>query len=152
MIGDNIFSRYLKAKVEFQLPSNDKIIRHPCDVYLIHGWVTVPLSKTLHTTPELYDLTRTQCNTHIKEQLEQYFNQRSDKIQYIPKRTNNIKILGYRKLKPKNNHNLGGSSGPIVNNLATGGAIITGAGGPPLVNMTCNWTTKRKIFYDSNPL
>ena len=52
-------------------------------------------------------------------------------------------------MKPKNNHNLGGSSGPIVNNLATGGAIITGAGGPPLVNMTCNWTTKRKIFYDS---
>lgn len=149
MIGDNVFSRYLKCKLEFELPSNDKIIRHPCDVYLVHGWVTLPMGLNYNTTPEQNDLTRTQLNEHILNQLKQYFNQRSDKLQYTSKRQNNIKILGYRKLKPNNNNNLGGSSGPIVNNLATGGAVITGAGGPPLINMSCSWPMNRKVIYYS---
>ena len=148
MVGDNVYARYLKCKLEFELPSNDNIIRHPCDAYLIHGWVTLPMGLNFYTTPEQGDLTRTQLNAHIKTQVEQYFNQRSDKLQYISKRQNNIKILGYRKLKPKNSSNLGGSSGPVVNNLATGGAVVTGAGGPPLVNMSCSWPLKRKIFYE----
>lgn len=148
IIGDNIYSRYLKAKVEIQLPGNDKIIRHACDLYLIHGFVTLPLGLNFNTTPEANDLTRTQLNAHISNQLLQYFNQRSDKLQFMTKRQNNIKILGYRKVKPNNNQALGGSSGPIVNNPSVGGAIITGAGTPPLVNMTCNFPTKRKIFYE----
>lgn len=146
IIGDNIYSRYLKCKVEFELPRGESMIKHPCDVYLVHGWVTLPLGLNFNTTPEMNDLTRTQLNQHIENQVKQYFNQRSDKLQYINKRTNNIKILGYRKLKPKQDHNLGANPTPQIFDRM-GGTVVSGAGAPPPVNMSCNWPTKRKIFY-----
>lgn len=145
--GDYIFSKYLKAKVEFELPGNEKMIKHPCDVYLIHGWVTLPLGKNLNTTPTQDQLTRAQYNEHIEDQLSQYFNQRQDKLIFRSKRTNNIKILGYRKLKPNNNQNLGAAPTPQIFDRA-GGTVSTGGGSPPIVNMACNWPTKRKIYYE----
>lgn len=147
IVGDNIYSRYLKAKVEFELPRGEHMIKHPCDVYLVHGWVTLPLGLNFHTTPEQGDLTRAQLNAHIKEQIEQYFNQRADKLQFITKRQSNLKILGYRKLKPRNNNNLGANPTPQIFDRM-GGTIVSGAGAPPLVSMSCSWPTKRKIFYE----
>ena len=45
MIGSSIYSRYLKCKVEFQLPYGSNQIRHPCDMFLIHGFITQPLGS-----------------------------------------------------------------------------------------------------------
>jgi hypothetical protein len=148
MIGSSIYSRYLKCKVEFQLPYGSNQIRHPCDMFLIHGFITQPLGTTLHTVPDTLNLSRADYTEHIQEQLEQYFNQRADKLEYIPKRTSNIKFLGYRKLKVKKNANLGPP--PIAGLDSTS---ITQAGAHPVINMTCNFPMKRKVHYnkgDSN--
>lgn len=142
MIGNAIYSRYLKCKFEFQLPFGTNQIRHPCDMFLIHGFVTQPIGNSFHTTPTQLDYTRTNYNDHIKEQIEQYFNQRSDKLSYIPRKTSNLNILGYRKLKVKSSHNLG----PDPNTISTG-TTIQNAGSHPVINMTCSWPTKRKIHY-----
>lgn len=155
MIGNTVYSRFLKCKFEFQLPFGGNQIRHPCDMFLIHGWVTQPIGNTFHTTPTMTDFTRANYNTHIQEQIEQYFNQRSDKLDYIPKKTSNIKIEGYRKLKVKKSHNLGPDPQAVVTVTGTGssgeleaiGSQISNYGAHPVVNMTCNWRTKRKIHY-----
>lgn len=143
MIGNSIFSKYLKCKLEFQLPYGGNQIRHPCDMWLIHGFITQPIGNTLHTMPEQGDFTRTNYLEHIQEQLEQYFNQRSDKLDYIPKRTSNVKFLGYRKLKVKKAGNLGPP--PVAQLDSTN---IYGAGSHPLINMTVTWPTMRKIHYE----
>ena len=158
MIGNTIYSKYLKCKVEFQLPYGGNQIRHPCDMFLIHGFVTAPTNNTFSTTPTMTAFTRKNLNDHIKEQLEQYFNQRSDKLQYIPKRTSNIKFLGYRKLKVKRNSNLGPDPQAIVAVTGTPdhsgdpvshiGSTVANYGAHPVINMTCTWPMKRKVVYN----
>lgn len=144
MIGSSVYSRYLKAKVEIELPSGTNPIRHPCDIYLIHGWVTQPLGKTLHTTPTNTQVTRSDVQNHILEQLQQYFNQREDKLVPIRRRTSNIKFEGYRKIKPKQNAKLGVD--PMA--LSTGvNNTQTFQGALPLINMNCSWRCKRKVHY-----
>lgn len=144
MIGQKIYSRYLKAKVEIELPSGTNPIRHPCDIYLIHGWITQPLGKTLHTTPTNLQVTRSDVQNHILANLQQYFNQREDKLIPVPKVTSNIKFEGYRKIKPKMNAQLGVQ--PLA--LSTGvNNTQTYQGAMPLINMNCSWRTKRKVQY-----
>lgn len=144
MVGSSIYSRYLKAKVEIELPSGTNPIRHPCDVYLIHGWVTQPLGATLHTTPTIGQMTRANIESHILENLQQYFNQRADKLVPVPKKTSNVVFEGYRKIKPKLNARLGVQ--PMA--LSTGvNNTQTYQGAMPIVNMNCSWKTKRKVHY-----
>lgn len=152
MIGNTVYSRYLKCKIEIQLPYGGNQIRHPCDMFLIHGFVTQPIGNTLHTMPTVGDFTRANYTEHIQEQLEQYFNQRKDKLEYIPKRTSNVKFLGYRKLKVKKSGNLGPDPSEVVlvnQALATDpiGSTISNYGSHPVINMSCSWPTKRKIHY-----
>lgn len=152
MIGNQVYSRYLKCKLEFQLPYGALQIKHPCDMFLIHGFVTQPIGNTLHTMPTQGDFTRANYTEHIQEQLEQYFNQRADKLDYIPKKTSNIKFLGYRKLKVKRSSNLGPDPSNVVlvnqtSNTAPIGSNYSTAGAHPVINMTCSWPTKRKIHY-----
>ena len=143
MVGNQIYSRYLKCKLEFQLPYGGNQIRHPCDMFLIHGWVTQKIGNTMHTVPDALNFTRSDYNEHIEEQILQYFNQRSDKLEFIPKKTSNLKILGYRKLKVKKSSNLG----PDPNTISTA-TQITNAGAHPVINMVCSWPMKRKLHYE----
>lgn len=147
MIGNSVYSRYLKCKIEIGLPFGSKCIKHPCDLYLIHGWITQPIGNTIHTNPTVLDTTRTLVNEHIQEQLLQYFNQRLDKLQFIPRKQSNIKIEGYRKVKPKLNNSLGAPAVALQYNNGMGGTVVTSDGSPPVVNMVCSWNTKRKIDY-----
>ena len=143
MIGNTVFSKYLKCKIEFQLPYGSNQIRHPCDMYLVHGFVTQPIGNTLHTLPEALDFTRANYTEHIEEQLLQYFNQRRDKLEFIPKATSNIKFLGYKKLKVKRSSNLG----PDPNAMSDGNNVFQ-YGSHPLVNMTVDFPMMRKVHYE----
>ncbi|AXH78457.1 MAG: hypothetical protein [Circular genetic element sp.] len=143
MIGTSIFSKYLKCKLEFQLPYGANQIRHPCDMFLIHGWITQPIGNTLHTTPDSVDFTRSNYTEHIEEQLLQYFNQRSDKLDYIPKITSNVKFEGYQKLKVKRSTNLG----PDPTTLALAG-LQQNTGAHPPINMTVKWNMMKKVHYE----
>lgn len=138
MIGQSVYSRFLKTKLEFELPKGVNAIRHPCDVYVIHGFITQPLGYTLNTAPTQNGAERSSLINHISEQITQYFNQRLDKLQFIPKRTSNLKILGYRKLRVQNNAQLGVDTLPDNSNYV---------GAKPLINMVCNFPMKRKIHY-----
>lgn len=147
MIGTSVYSRYLQARLEFELPSGQSnTIQHPCNMYLVHGWITAPLNRTQHTTPAEGDQERDALIQYIKSHVEEHFNQRRDKLTWKPKRTNTVKILGYRKIKPKTNFNLGIDS-TMLNNPSGGGIQTYAVGSKPLINMVCNWTTKRKVHY-----
>jgi hypothetical protein len=147
--GLSVFSKYLKAKVAIEIPSGQRVIKHPCDLYLVHGWITLPVGSTLHTDPTTDQVTRQYIQTHIQEQLQQYFNQRADKLHFIPKERKNLKILGYRKVKPNLNANLGAQATALQYPNNQGGIVVSGVGSPPIVNMTCNWPLMRKIPYST---
>lgn len=140
MIGRGIFSKYLKTKVEFTLPMGNKTIRHPAEVYLIHGWVTQPVGATAHTTPNDKNVSYTDFQNHVNNQIKQYFNDRLDKLRFIEKNQSNLKILGYRKLKVRNSTNLGIT--PQVYESGLNDVIV---GAPPTINMTCSWPCMKKL-------
>lgn len=142
LMGRAVYARYLKCKLEFQLPYGNNQIRHPCDMFLIHGFITQPIGTNLHTDPTSLEFTRTDYNNHIDTHLREYFNQRRDVLEYIPKRTSNLQILGYRKLKVKRKNNLG----PDPTAISTDDHQFT-YGAHPLVRMDCSWPMKKKILY-----
>merc|ERR1712035_126600 len=51
MIGLSVYSKYIKQKLQFKLPSGDKAIIFPCNLYLVHGWVRNPFGRTSNTNP-----------------------------------------------------------------------------------------------------
>lgn len=140
ILGSSIYSKYLKCKLEFELPSADNLIRHAAEVYLIHGWITQPIGATAHTTPSDKNMTPSVFMNHIDDQIQEYFNSRLDKLQVIPRRTSNLKIEGYRKLKVKKSANLGVNTGQFESGLDD---KLYGAN--PLINMTCSWNCKKKL-------
>lgn len=140
VIGSSIFSKYLKCKLEFELPSGQNLIRHPAEVYLIHGWITQPIGATAHTTPSDKNMTPGFFMNHIDDQVQQYFTSRFDKLQILPKSTSNLKIEGYRKLKVKERSNLGVNTGQFESGLND---MLYGA--KPLINLECNWKCMKKI-------
>lgn len=137
MVGNSIFVKYLKAKYEFTMPSGKDTIDFPAEVYLIHGFVTAPSALTNSTVPQAQTLTRTGWSQLVHRVVEDYFNDDTDQLLFLPKVRTNLKILGRRRLKVNKNNQLG-----AVPDLD----LQKGAVAP--IHMTCNWPMMRKIHYE----
>ena len=77
---------------------------------------------------------------HIDDQVQQYFNDRLDKLRFIGKSTSNLKILGYRKLRIPKRSNLGME--PQVYESGLDDKI---EGSLPIINMECSWRCMKKL-------
>lgn len=141
MIGDQVFSKSLKLKMKFRFLQRSSIMNLPFKLYVVHGWVTQPLGASQATTPASADVTKANLHTHIAEQTKEYFEERVDDMRFLKKEMRNIKIEGYRRIKP----NYDGSLAPPP----TAGATPTGhnAGTIPDVKVNLKWITNRKIRY-----
>lgn len=152
MIGESIFSRYIKQKVTFRYPGGADQIAFGHNMYLIHGWVTVPMGLTQIATntwgdpsvliPSIPSINQDSVKSYIAYQVKQHYNEREDKMRFIPKRTTNLKVLSYRKIRTDRN------SQPSMP-PATGDAVSTAAmaGQLPDIHMSNTWKTGRKIHY-----
>lgn len=144
MVGRSVYAKYMHVKVHFSFPKGEDIPQLPYEVWLIHGWVKRSPNWTSKTTPpvELADFWRFQEWTN--QQLEDYFNERVDKLRFIPKRSSNFKILRKQKIVP----NLTRQTGAVPGTLSTtlGEAYQTGM--VPDVAARCSWNIQRKIHYE----
>ena len=137
MIGSSIYVRYIKQKIQFQFPLLPAQ-QLPINLYLIHGWFKTPLNRTTRTTIKAEETNQININDHINERLLDYFNEKVDKLRFIPKSDNNdIKILGYRKVKPNRNASIGLPNALITN--STDGGEPVQVGSVPNVNMSMTW-------------
>lgn len=135
MIGLSCYGKYLKAKLQFKLPDGQYSITHPADVYLVHGFIKAPFGRTSFTNPTAQNTTHDDLQGWIKRHLKDFFDEREDKLRFIPRQNTNLRILGYRQVKPNRNANLGVEA--IGNNQGT----------YPMINMSCYWPVKRKLYY-----
>lgn len=140
MIGQSIFCKYIKAKLQIQFPPTH-ILTKPAQLFLIHGWITTPPMWTDTTTPKAHEATRSQLNAHINERLKQYFNEKQDQMQFRPKTWNNgIKVLGYQHVVPNLQRQF---SIPAEQPSGVGSLL----GSVPNVNKSCTWKVNRKVHY-----
>lgn len=109
-IGQSVFAKYLKRKMTVRWPQpgfintfNDKagiIPSKPMSVELIWGWIPAPLNKTGYTTPTAPNVNMAEINGYINHRVKNYFDERKDKLRYIPKVNSTLRIVGRRKLRP----------------------------------------------------
>ena len=149
MIGLSVFSRYIKQKLQFKLPSGQNAINFPCNLYLVHGWVKSPYARTSNTVPNAQSATYQQFNTDVFNQLKEFFDEREDKLRFITKTNNQIKILGYKKLKPNRNQSISPPTQIFGTSLDPSGFKTGGAEG--VINVSVTWKVNRKIHYTPGP-
>ena len=147
MIGDSLYSRFIKMKLQFVFPKADHAIATATNLYLIHGWVKRPPSLTDNDTvwssgvapPTLGSFTMADMTHFVSYHVRNHFNAKVDKLDFKPKDTSNIIVLGYRSVKPNRNASIG------VPTQSTGVNITFGT--LPDKNMSCKWTVNRKVNY-----
>jgi hypothetical protein len=99
MNGNAVFAKWLNVKGKVRFPVDDDIARLPQNLEMIWGW-TAPINATANTTPEVGELTPLSVTSHVTAQVAEYFNAQVDELQFIPKRNNNLQILGRRRVRP----------------------------------------------------
>lgn len=150
MIGQSIFARFLNMKIQFEFPRNEHIVLVPADLYLIHGYIKSSPNLTGKTTPTApnfqwsggSDDNESQTN-FVQAQVASYFDDREDKLRFIPKNGANLKILGYKKIVPDMQKQWTQPPGPVA-----AGATTHNIGGAPLVHKNISWKMNRKIHYE----
>lgn len=149
VIGDSIFSKYLKLKLQMKFPEGTSMIVNPVKVYLITGWVTQPAGFTNNTTPTDQGATASNLRAHISNQLKEYFDTRSDYLKFTEKQTANVKIEKWISIKPNLNASIAAVPGQIMfpddPTKPDGTQIIRATGAVPLVNRSFTWKTMRKV-------
>ena len=145
MIGLSVFSKYLKTKLQFKLPEGAYAIQHPCDVYLVHGYIKAPMALTSFTTPTAPNNTLTDTKTYLLNHIKDFFDNREDKLRFIPKNNTNISIKGYKRIKANRNATLGVPAQAYANSTVSPGYKTVGAN--PIINESVTWKTNRKVHY-----
>lgn len=125
----------------------------PMNYKLYWGYVPKKLLYTGETTPDVNEASAFDIETAINQRVTDYFNERQDRIQFIPKKTATIDIIGSKKLFPPWDRRSGrmptstvvqsgddGSEKPFVNTVHTGEIPDT------LVKI--KWPINRKIHFE----
>lgn len=109
-IGQSVYVKYLKRKMTVRWPQpgfintfNDKagiIPSKPMSAEVIWGFIPAPLNYTGYTTPTAPNVNMSEINGYINKRVKNYFDERKDKLRYIPKMSSTLRIVGRRKLRP----------------------------------------------------
>lgn len=149
VLGDALYSKYLKLKTQFRFPEGTNMIVNPVKVYLITGWVTQPAGFTNNTTPTDQGATASDLRAHISNQLKEYFDSRSDYLKFAEQQTANVKIEKWQAIKPNLNGAIAAVPGqidfPEDATKPEGTRVIRSTGAVPIVNRSFTWKTMRKV-------
>lgn len=113
-IGQSVYAKYLKRKISIRFPQpgfintfNDKagiIPSKPMACELIWGFVPAPMNYTGYTTPTAPNVNMAEINGYINKRVKNYFDERKDKLRFIPKQASTLRIVGRRKIRPDLRH------------------------------------------------
>jgi len=174
MIGNNITSKYLTVKCQFRFPNNSYILRenggdieqatqrnlnvfieNQCKLYFICGWVTKNLGRPIQISQAGDGFLAKQVDEaflarYVCDQIEPYFNDDTDKLEFRPKVTTNIKIEHYSRVKPNLNEAIATQGSPPNTWESDPGGInpdwkIAAHGSIPDVYKSWTFKTGRKI-------
>lgn len=116
MVGRSVYQTLCAAKFLFKWPQPTMKIGvnkygtttdiggatpdQPMSYKLYWGYVPVKLMLTGQTTPHANQASAEYIENQINQRVEDYFDQRRDRISFIPKTTSTLRILGSKVLKP----------------------------------------------------
>lgn len=138
MLGNSVFSKYLNGKVQIRFPGAQNLIsdRH-FPMELICGWIPSSLSLSTFTNPQVNQVSPSDISTFITQRIAEYFNSRTDRLDFIPKHASNIRITYRRKIKPD-----------LSKSTVAPASAYDQAGFIPDVMLAPKWKTNKKISYE----
>lgn len=140
MIGQSLFSKYLNAKVQVRFQGGaNQITDRQYPMELICGWVKAPTAWTSFTSPQVNLALPSDLTAWIVERVNEYFNSRTDKLDFIPKRDSTIDITFRKKLRANQSKN---------NVMNPNSNSLTNEGHAPDIMVYPKWKTMKKVFYE----
>lgn len=115
MIGREIYSRILACKMTMRFPQGAKINNTPNQYELFYGWIPAPIYPTGTTQPTRNQYNSLLIQAHAITKIGEFFNNREDKLNWIPRGTDQIRIVGRKLIRPDLRHSLNpdGSDGYV---------------------------------------
>ena len=147
MVGDNVYGRFLTMKLQIGFPQGINNIIWPTTLHVYFITVFQELNLTAFTTPSRSGsaggaVTKTEIEDHVKNQLREFYNSKSDQMQFHDK-VQGLRIDKYVKVKPKRMTQIGQ---PTTGQFQIGTAPNL-VGGPPDVLISHTWKIKQKLHY-----
>ena len=152
VLGRSIFSKYLKMKIQLKFPSvANTVFELQPDIYIVHGFVkNSPNLNGQNTVNGVQDPGHWSFQNDwdwIRDQLAPYFNDREDKLAYIPKNQSHLRILGYHRVKPKQTEGFGRPRTSAIN-VEPDPDVQTTLGSLRDYHRTLKWPMMRKVHYE----
>lgn len=140
MVGRDLFSKVLSMKLQFRFPQQGNMTQSPNEYKLVWGWIPAPINPTGNTNPAKNQYNATLIQAHVITRLGEYFEDRKDRLSWIPKGTHRIIIKGERKIRPDMRFN---NSVPPQHDGVTANVYGT----IPDFHTQISWKPMRKIHY-----
>lgn len=111
-IGQCITVKNVNMKIQFRFPQPSMLInmggtmtpqvipQTPMFYKLYWGWVPAPLQFTGSTTPTAPETTAALIESHVNNRVKDFFDERQDRLRFIPKKDSSIRIIGSKKISP----------------------------------------------------
>ena len=132
MLGQTVYAKALKMKINIKMPYGQNAITTPFNMYLIHGDVQAP-NYTGNTAPSAPNVTRNDIQQFIMSKVTDYFDEREDKLRFIPKSGVTVNIKGYKK---------------ILNDKNTSW-LADAASAPSPYKKSITWQLNKKVKYEA---
>lgn len=133
-IGQNVMVKYLNQKVQVRFPqhsmslagagTNLKVPNIPQSYRLYWGWIPAPRNLTGHTDPPINTETVASLDSYVNNRIKDYFNDRKDRLRFIPKKDSTLRISGSRTVRPDLRYT---STAPLHDDTAAGEKFIAGS-------------------------
>ena len=110
-IGQSVLVKHLNQKIQVRFPqhgmstpgasgTNLIVPTIPQKYTLYWGWIPAPRNLTGQTTPPVNLVTVAEMDSYVNNRIKDYFNDRKDKLRFIPKKDVTIRISGSKTIRP----------------------------------------------------
>ena len=110
-IGQSVTVKHLNQKIQVRFPQHNmqtnessprnQVVPDLLQKYTLYwGWIPAPRSLTGHTSPLIQTETVTSLDSYVNNRIKDYFNDRKDKLRFIPKKDVTIRIIGSKTVRP----------------------------------------------------
>jgi hypothetical protein len=133
-IGQSVTVKHLNQKVQVRFPqhgmnSTEASPRNlvvppiPMKYTLYWGWIPAPRCLTGNTSPSIQTETVSSLDSYVNNRVKDYFNDRKDRLRFIPKKDVTIRIIGSKTVQPDLRHT---STAPLRDRDAAGDKYVHG--------------------------
>lgn len=128
-IGQSVTVKHLNQKIQVRFPqphmsiagSPQVIPQLPQSYYIYWGWIPAPRNLTGHTTPLANTETVASLDSYVNNRLKDYFNDRKDRLRFIPKKDSTLRIVGKKVVRPDLRHQ---SSAPVYSGAVPAQGVV----------------------------